>query len=80
MRIIPAGAVELRAASKVLGLFVPGPEPGEVFLLALQLFAAIFAVLDLGRDAQNAGVLLRLGSGREVLPSAMDECSCARHR
>ena len=75
--IIPAIAVESGAAFEIRGGFVPRPEPGEIGLGALGLFAAVFVPTDFGRGAEDAGALPagveRLGGDEraEVEPDAV---------
>ena len=58
VEIVPAVAVGLGGAFEVLGLLVPGPEPGEVGFGALGFGATVFGPLDVGLPAEDAGTFL----------------------
>src|SRR5438876_3237197 len=56
MKVIPAVAVKLSPAGKVLGAPVPLPEPGVILFGPVGLLTAVFVPLDVRGDSENARV------------------------
>ena len=66
MAIIEAFDFEFGAAGEVRGFAVADPEPGEVFLVLLRCFAAVFFPFRVGLDSSGCSVI--------VSPRNANEC------